>query len=276
MRQGNLNDFSAQLFIFFNGLHDFSLNLSINAFTKIFLRQTDAQAFNVIYQCFSEVRNFYVQRGGVHLVLTADAVEYQSSVSYVFGNRSNLVQRGCECYAAITGYAAIGRFNTNAAVEGCRLADRSAGIGAQSPDSFTCSDSSSTTAGGTARNAVQVPGVVGYTKMRGLGGRAHSKFIQVGFAQENGFVSAQVFDNMCVIYRNEVLQHFGGTGSAQTFGRNIILDCARNTSQRSDFLTGSNLGINLGSLCQSVFFIQGYIRVNLVFNCVDTRNNSVS
>ena len=156
------------------------------------------------------------------------------------------------------------------------MADRSAGIGAQSPDSFACSDSSSTTAGGTAGNAVQVPGVVGYTEMRGLGGRAHSKFIQVGFAQENGFISAQVFDNMCVIYGNEVLQHFGGTGSAQAFGRNIIFDCTGDTCQRSDFLACGNLGINLGSLCQSVFFIQGYVSVNLVFNCVDTRNNSVS
>ena len=276
MRQGNLNDFSAQLFVFFNGLHDFSLNLSINAFTEVFLRQTDAQAFNVIYQCFGEVGNLYVKRGGVHLVLTADSVEYQSSVGYVFSDRSDLVQRGCECYAAITGYTAVGRFNTNAAVEGCRLTDRAAGIGAQSPDSFACSDSSSAAAGGAAGNAVQVPWVVGYTEMRGFGGRAHSKFIQVGFAQENGFISAQVFDNMCVIYGNEVLQHFGGTGSAQAFSRDIIFDCARNTCQRSDFLACGNLSINLGSLCQSVFFIQGYIRVNLVFNCVDTRNNSVS
>ena len=117
---------------------------------------------------------------------------------------------------------------------------------------------------------------MGYTEMRGLGGRAHSELIQVGFAQENGFVSAQVFDNMCVIYGNEVLQHFGGTGSAQAFGRNIIFDCARDTCQRSDLLACGNLGINLGSLCQSVFFIQGYVSVNLVFNCVDTRNNSVS
>ena len=112
--------------------------------------------------------------------------------------------------------------------------------------------------------------------MRGLGGRAHSELVQIGFAQENSFVSAQVFDNMCVINRNEVLQHFGGAGGAQTFSRNIIFDCARNTSQRSNCFTSGNFSINLGSLCQSGFFIKGYISVNLVFNCVDTRNNSVS
>ena len=110
--QGVRNDFSAQLFVFFNGLHNFSLNLSINAFTEIFLRQTDAQAFNVIYQCFSEVRNLYVQRGGVHLVLTADGVEYQSSVGYVFGDRSDLIQRGTVCDQSVTGNGTISWFDS--------------------------------------------------------------------------------------------------------------------------------------------------------------------
>ena len=124
-----------------------------------------------------------------------------------------MVQGGSECYAAITGYTAIGGLNTNAAVERSRLTDGAAGIGAQGPDSFAGSDSSSTTAGGAAGNALQIPGVMSGTIEGGLSGGAHSELVHIGLAQENGFILAQVFNNMSIINGHYIAQHFGGAGS---------------------------------------------------------------
>ncbi|EJX07343.1 hypothetical protein EVA_04547 [gut metagenome] len=193
MRQGNLHDFSAQFFIFLNSFKNFCLNLSINAITKVFFRQTNAQTFNVLNKSFSKIRNFNVKRGGVHFVLAADGIQNSCSVSYVLSDRTNLIQRRSKRYTAITRYTAISRFNTNAAVEGSRLTNGAAGIGAQSPDSFACSNSSSTAAGGTTGNTVKIPRVMSRAIVGGFGGRTHCEFVHIGFAQENGFVSAQIF-----------------------------------------------------------------------------------
>ena len=208
MGQGNLDDFSAQLLVLLHSLHDFGLNLGVNALAKIFLGQANAQALHVGAQRLSEVGHSHIQRGGVHFIFTADGVQYQRSVGYVTGDRSDLVQGGSEGYAAITGYTAIGGLNANAAVEGSRLTNGAAGIGAQSPNSFASSNRSSAAAGGATGNALQIPRVMGRTIVGGFGGGAHGEFVHIGLAEENGFVSTQIFNNMGIINRHYIAQHF--------------------------------------------------------------------
>ena len=93
------------------------------------------------------------------------------------------------------------------------MTNGAASIGAQGPDSFTGSDSCGATAGGAAGNTLQIPGVMGGTIIGGLSGGAHGELVHIGLAQENGFILAQVFNNMSIINGHYIAQHFRGAGS---------------------------------------------------------------
>ena len=74
MRQRNINNFSAEFFVFFNGFFNFGFNFGVNAFAVVFFRQADAQPFNVGAQRFGKVGHINRQGSGIVLVLAADAV----------------------------------------------------------------------------------------------------------------------------------------------------------------------------------------------------------
>ena len=74
MRQRNINNFSAEFFVFFNGFFNFGFNFGVNAFAVVFFRQADAQAFNIGAQRFGKVGHINRQGSGIVLVLAADAV----------------------------------------------------------------------------------------------------------------------------------------------------------------------------------------------------------
>jgi hypothetical protein len=50
---------------------------------------------------------------------------------------------------------------------------------------------------------------MGSLEVRRFGGGAHGKFVHIGFAEENSFFGTQFFDNVRVIDRHNVREHFG-------------------------------------------------------------------
>jgi hypothetical protein len=113
-------------------------------------------------------------------------------------------------------------------------------------------------------------------EIRRFGSRTHRKFVHICFAEENSFFGAKFFNNMRIINRHNVSQHFGRTGRQKTFSADIIFDRAGDAGQRSDFFTGGDHGVNLGRLCQSIFFIQRHIGFDLILDSVDALIQSFS
>lgn len=136
MGQGDFLDFRPQFLVFFRGQQDLFLDLRIRAFPEEFLRQADAQAFDILAQGFREIRHVHRQGRGIVGVDTTDGVQDEGGVGHVARQRPDLVQGRREGDAAIPGYAAVRRFDADDAVEGRRLADGSARIGAQGPNGF--------------------------------------------------------------------------------------------------------------------------------------------
>ena len=261
---GNFNDFSAHCFVLFNSFFNFSFDFCVNVFAKIFFGNANAQAFNVSYQSFGEVRSFYFPRSGVSKVFTTDSVKNGSSVSYVFSNSADLVHRRSISCKTKAGYTAIGRFNTNATSISSRLTEVTAGIRCQSPNSFASSNSSSSSA--ATGGASQIPGVMSSAIEGVVSGVANGEFCHVSFAQEYSVFFAQLFSSVCIKNGAYAVHHFGSARGNLTIDIDVVFENNRNACQGSDCFASSNFSVNFFSLSKSFFFAQGNVSINFFVN----------
>ena len=204
--------------------------------------------------------------------MPCNRVENDSRISYISGNRSNLVQRGRKGNKAITRNQAIGWLQAYQAAERSRLTDRSAGIRAQCPDCFPCCYSRCAAARRTARYIFRVPRIHGWPKIRVLGRAAHGKFIHIGLTYRHIIIGFQSFNNPCIIRRCPVFQH---TGSRCTFlpsDDNVILDRSGNTGQCSNFFTCRNFSIHCRCLLQRFFIIDRKESMNIALHLLTMCN----
>src|SRR5207342_3414294 len=110
------------------------------------------------------------QGGGVARIVPADHLVEQGRVQHGAGDRADLVQRGGHGDGTVAGDAAVGGLDADRAGDGAGLADGAAGVRAEGQRGFEGRDGGSGATAGAARDAVQVPGVVGGAERGVLGG----------------------------------------------------------------------------------------------------------
>ena len=85
--------------------------------------------------------------------MTGESFEQKRRVADVFGHRSDLIHRRSERDDAVAAHPAIGRFETDDAAAGRRLADGSAGVGSQGGEALIGSHRGSRSSRRAAGNA---------------------------------------------------------------------------------------------------------------------------
>ena len=165
-----------------------------------------------------------VDRRRVHRVVSADDAVQQCRVEDRPGDRSGLVEGGGQGDQAVTGHAAVGRLRPDRPGDRGRLADGAAGVGADRERRLEGGDDGGRPAAGAARDAVEVPRVVGRAVGRVLRRRAHGELVHVGLAEDRHARLADPPHEGGVVGRHPALEDPAPARRRQTPGRQDVLD----------------------------------------------------
>ena len=114
---------------------------------------------------------------------------------------------------------------------GSRLADRSAGVGAQRGGCLAGGDGRRRPSRRAARNAGRVPGVAADAKSAGLVGGAHRELVLVQLAQQHRAAIAQFFPGGGAVGRDKIVKDARPAGRADPFGQEDVFQRQRNSGQ---------------------------------------------
>ncbi len=146
--------------------------------------------------------------------------------------RTDLIERRRVCNHAVAADAAVSRLDSDHAAKRRRLANRSAGVGAERTQAFMrrdCGGRSARRSAGDARGIVRIH----RRPERGvLRRRAHREFIHVRLADEYRAGIAQPLDHRRVKRRHEGFQDSRRASRANAPRRVDILDAERNPAHR--------------------------------------------
>ena len=165
MWQGHFGDFRTHLFELLDAFVEAGHDARLEAFAAKFLDQTDLEALQITLHAFAGGRHHRARTlrngGGVALVMAADHFLQQGRIEYGAGARANLVKRGGHGDRTETGYAAVGRLNTDGTGQRARLTNGAASVGSQGERGLERGHRSCGTAAGTARHTLGIPRIVG-------------------------------------------------------------------------------------------------------------------
>ena len=269
MGQGDIHDLCSHFLVFLNGSPDGFLHLGIHALDEILLGQADLQPLHILHQSLGEVRHSRLAGGGVHIIMAGNHIEDMGAVRHIAGQGANLVKRRTVSHQSVAGNTTIGRLQPHHAAEGSGLADGAAGIGTQGPDGSACSHRSCAAAGGTAGDALGIPGVAGGMVSGVLRGAAHGELVHVQLAQDNRVLSLELGHDRSIIGRHEVLQNLGSTGGPHPFGADIVLDGAGNALQEGNLLSLGNLLVHSLGARQGLIPGDGEVSLDFPLHLVD-------
>ena len=202
------HQFCSHFFIGSCSLHHCISNFIVNTFCIEFLRDCDFQSLDVFSQFCGIVFRIAFGRCTIVRVKSCNGIQNPCTVLCVFGNRSDLIQRGSKCHQTITGNSAVGRLQSGNAAERCRLTNGAAGVRTQCSRSQRSRYACCGTAGRTTRHTFSVKRIAGFCKSRSLCGTTHCKFVHACFSQHDNVLCSQFFHYSCIIRRNEIFQHF--------------------------------------------------------------------
>ena len=185
VRQGDLDDFRAELLILLDGRAHSLLDFRVHALDKVLLRQADLEALDVLDEGLRVVRHRCGTRRGVHLIVARDDVEQVRAVRDVARQRADLVERGRIGDETVARDAAVRRLHADDTAIRCGLSNGTAGIGTQCCKAFLRCHCRCRAAGGTAGHMLRVSGILCHSVIRSLRGAAHGKLIHIGLAQNH-------------------------------------------------------------------------------------------
>ena len=169
---------------------------------------------------------------GVPLVVPANGIEHQRVILNGSGQRTNLVQGGGKRHQPVAGNRTISGLHAHNAAERRGLTNGTAGIRPEGIRRFIRGHGSRRTAGaapghpaGICRVARQLQGGI-------FTGRAHGELIHIQFTQKDIVTLFQPFNDIRIIGRHIVFQHFGSAGGAHAPGADIVLDAGGNARKR--------------------------------------------
>lgn len=269
VRQGDLDDFCAELLVLLDGRAHGLFDLRVHALDEVLLRQANLEALDVLDEGLRVVRHLCGARRGVHLIVARNDVEQVRAVRDVARQRADLVKRGRIGDEAVARDAAVRRLHADDAAERSRLADGSARIGAERPDGRTSGDGCGAAARGTARHAVEVPRVVRHVVGRVLRRAAHGEFIHVDLAEDDGILGLDLRHDRRIVRRHEVLEDLRSTRRLDILRADVVLDGTRDALEEGNRLTRCDLLVDGLCLLQRFFARNRQIRLDVTLDLID-------
>ena len=148
---------------------------------RIFARHAELHALDAFVEVSAHVVGA-IGAGRVKRVVACHRLQHQRRVFDRARERPDLIEAGCERDQPVAANASIRRLHADHAAHRGRLADRAAGVGAERDHRFARRDRGGAAAGAPARDAVEVPRVVGGKVAGVLGRAAHGELVAVGHA----------------------------------------------------------------------------------------------
>ena len=222
------------------------------------------------------VRNRQIDGGRILGIDAGHRFQQDRGIAHVAGNRAGLVERRCKGNNAPARAAAIGRLDADGAGEGCRLADRAAGIGCGRTGAEVCGNGSGRSAGRTAGNELLVgarraPGIDHGTVVRGFVGRAHGELVHVELAEHDGAVVPEVLGDGRLVMRLEAVEDMAAGLRVDAFGGEQVLDAERNAFERACLAAGKTRVGRFGHL-QRLLRRDLHIGIELLVGRFDRRD----
>ena len=244
MGEGNFDRFRAHRTVSLNGflcafLHAFRQAVKL----VILFRKTDFQAFD---RCFcktfgkSSARIF--KTCAVRGIVSADRIEHDRRIAHGLGDRSDLIQRRSERNESEAGNSAVSGLESDHAAERRGLTDGAACIGCERRGDFISCDCCGGTAARSARNAIGIARIACLLIGGIFAGRAHGEFIHIGPSERDESIGTQFSDCSGIVNSLEILQNFGGAGTAFLLDGYAVFDSDRDAvigAQRAVFRTAA-------------------------------------
>ncbi len=172
-------------------------------------------------------------RGRVAGIAPDHRAEQQGRVGHVTGERPALVERRGEGDHPRAGDRSVGGLEPDDAAERRRLADRAAGVGADRTRSQASRHGGGRSAGGPARDAIEVPGVADVAVGGVLVRRAHRELVHVGLAEDPGAAVEQPLDRGRRVGRDVALEDPRAGGRREAVDAEDVLDRDRHAGERA-------------------------------------------
>ena len=170
--------------------------------------------------------------GGIQKIPTADGGQHKGAVRDRFRHNTHLIQGGRHRDHTATGNPSVSGLHTYYAAIGGRYADAAARVGSKGIDRLACGHDSGTAAGASARHVIRIDGISANAESRGFIAGAHSKFVQIGLAEEYRPLCPQALPHIRTVGRHEIIQHPGSTGGEDPLGADIVLQRHGNAAQQ--------------------------------------------
>jgi hypothetical protein len=154
----------------------------------------------------------------------ADDLVQQGGVEHRAGARARLVERGRERHEAVARDPAVGRLGPDGAGDGCRLADRAAGVGADGQRRLEEATTAARATAGAAGDALEVPRVVARAVGAVLGRGAHGELVHVRLAEDGHAGRAQARRPRSRRTAAPSPEDLGAAGRRQAAGGQDVLD----------------------------------------------------
>ena len=142
------------------GLHLGIEPLGVEALTD----QTHPQSLDGLLQGAAVIRHRIGEAGGIAPIGTGDHLQNFGAVGNAAAEGTHLIEGAGEGHQPPAAHPAIGGFEAHHTAEGGRLADRTAGIGAERSEAFASRHRRGTAAGATPRHPLGIPGITAGTK----------------------------------------------------------------------------------------------------------------
>src|SRR5579883_955095 len=148
------------------------------------------------------------------------------------GNRADLIERRAERNQAVTRDTSIRRFHSDNAAKGGRRSDRPTRVRTERNKRSTGSDACCGTAAGTARHAIEIVRVARDLESGIFCRGAHSEFIAVHLAHNDGAGAAEPFDGSRSVRRNVSFENSRSASRWEIPYDHVVFYCDWNTGQR--------------------------------------------
>ena len=149
------------------------------------------------------------------------------------GQRTDLIERRGERQQPVARDAAVGRLQPDDAAQRRRLADRSAGVGAERERRHAGGDGHRRSAARSAGNAIGRPRIPRRAERRVLGRRSHRELVAVGLADDDGAGRLEPRDDGGVERRHERLEDPRRGGRPDAARAEVVLERDRHAGQRT-------------------------------------------
>ncbi|MPM54238.1 hypothetical protein SDC9_101013 [bioreactor metagenome] len=201
--------------------------------------------------------------------MAAHDLVQQRRVEHGTSARSGLVERRGHRDHAVAGDAAIGGLDADRSGDRGRLADRTAGIGADRQRSLEGRQARRRTAARATRDPLQIPRIAGRTVGGGLGRGTHRKLVQIRLAEDHQAGGKQPVDDRGVVRRNPALQNARAGRRGQPLIAEEVFDPDRHSCQGAQLLAGRDPGVHRACLLQGALGIDGQEGVNVGVHLFD-------